>query len=240
MMKKILKGVKESLKELSIIGRLFKNIFYILVGFVYEIDYILDKVYDFVAKQFKKLRKRIQKILFYLIIGTSILGVISLYRGERIIIKTIERVQAKEVVEAEKTTNNEVVVEQEKEVCVLDEVSCKIKEVANNYGIDYKMAIAIAKWETGYYTSHAFKNLNNVGGMMYWNGKGSQLQSFESLDKGIEAYVSNLKYNYFDLGLNTIESIQKKYAPVGAANDPNNLNSNWVRGVSKIYNEIEG
>ena len=240
MMKKILKGVKESLKELSIIGRLFKNIFYILVGFVYEIDYILDKVYDFVAKQFKKLRKRIQKILFYLIIGTSILGVISLYRGERIIIKTIERVQAKEVVEAEKTTNNEVVVEQEKEVCVLDEVSCKIKEVANNYGIDYKMAIAIAKWETGYYTSHAFKNLNNVGGMMFWNGKGSQLQTFESLDSGIEAYVSNLKYNYFDLGLNTIESIQKKYAPVGAANDPNNLNSNWLNGVRKIYNEIEG
>ena len=240
MMKKMLKGVKESLKELSIIGKLFKNIFYILVGFVYEIDYILDKVYDFIAKQFKKLRKRIQKILFYLIIGTSILGVISLYRGERIIIKTIERVQAKEVVESEKMANNEVVVEPVEEVCAFDEVSCKIKEVANNYGIDYKMAIAIAKWETGYYTSHAFKNLNNVGGMMFWNGKGSQLQTFESLDKGIEAYISNLKYNYYDLGLNTIESIQKKYAPVGAANDPNNLNSNWVRGVSKIYNEIEG
>lgn len=240
MMKKMLKGVKESLKELSVVGKLFKSIGYILVGFVYEVDYILDKIYDFIAKQFKKLRKRIQKILFYLIIGTSILGITSLYKNERVVIKVVERVQAKEVVETEKATKNEVVVEQEKEVCVLDEVSCKIKEVANNYGIDYKMAIAIAKWETGYYTSHAFKNLNNVGGMMYWNGKGSQLQTFESLDKGIEAYVSNLKYNYYDLGLNTIESIQKKYAPVGAANDPNNLNSNWVRGVSKIYNEIEG
>ena len=240
MVKRMLKGVKESLKELSIVGKLFKNIFYILVGFVYEIDYILDKVYDFIAKQFKKLRKRIQKILFYLIIGTSILGVISLYRGERIIIKVVERVQAKEVVESEKIAKNEVVVEEVKEVCTFDEVSCKIKEVATNYGIDYKMAIAIAKWETGYYTSHAFKNLNNVGGMMFWNGKGSQLQTFENLDKGIEAYVSNLKHNYYDLGLNTIESIQKKYAPLGADNDPNNLNANWVGGVSKIYNEIEG
>lgn len=240
MVKRMLKGVKESLKELSIVGKLFKNIFYILVGFVYEIDYILDKLYDLIIKGFKKLRKRIQKILFYLIIGTSILGVISLYRGERIIIKVVERVQAKEVLESEKTAKNEVVVEEVKEVCTFDEVSCKIKEVATNYGIDYKMAIAIAKWETGYYTSHAFKNLNNVGGMMFWNGKGSQLQTFENLDKGIEAYVSNLKHNYYDLGLNTIESIQKKYAPLGADNDPNNLNANWVGGVSKIYNEIEG
>ena len=123
-------------------------------------------------------------------------------------------------------------------VCILDEISCKIKDSADKYGIDWKMAIAISKHETAEYTSYAFTSLNNVGGLMYWDGTKSALQSFKSLEEGIEKFVSNLKYNYYDMGLYTIEAIQKKYAPVGAANDPNNLNSYWVAGVTKYYNVL--
>lgn len=104
------------------------------------------------------------------------------------------------------------------------------------YGIDPALLAAIAIHETGNGTSNAVKNKNNVGGMMGKNG----LMTFNSLEEGIDKMASNLKRNYFDKGLTTIEAIQKKYAPVGASNDPTNLNSNWVNGVKKYYNMFGG
>ena len=68
----------------------------------------------------------------------------------------------------------------EEYVCTMDEISCLIKKYADEYGIDYKLAIAISKHETGNYTSYAFTSLNNVGGMMYWNGSKMQLKYFEN------------------------------------------------------------
>ena len=118
--------------------------------------------------------------------------------------------------------------------CKLDSTTCKIKRVAEKYGMDWKLAVAISKHETGNYTSKAFKELNNVGGMMCNSG----LISYSTLDDGIEAFVSNLKYNYIDEGLDTIEKIQPKYCPIGAANDPKGLNKYWVGGVTKYYNEL--
>ena len=123
--------------------------------------------------------------------------------------------------------------------CTYDEISCLIKKYADDYGIDYKLAIAISKHETGNYTSYAFKTLNNVGGLMYWAGTNSALKSFNSLEEGIEAYVFNLRRNYYDIGLTSIEEIQKKYAPLNAYNDPNNLNSGWVSGVYRYYNSLD-
>ena len=98
------------------------------------------------------------------------------------------------------------------------------------------ISIAISKHETGNYTSYAFKKLNNVGGMMCNSG----LRSYDSLDDGIEAYLNNLKYNYFDIGLDTLEKIQPKYCPIGAANDPTGLNKYWLSGTQKKYNELIG
>jgi hypothetical protein len=80
------------------------------------------------------------------------------------------------------------------------------------------------------------KNKYNVGGMMGKNG----LMTFNSLEEGIDKMASNLKRNYFDKGLTTIEQIQKKYAPNGAANDPTGLNSYWTSGVKKYYNMLAG
>lgn len=61
------------------------------------------------------------------------------------------------------------------------------------------------------------------------------LMTFSSLEEGIDKMASNLKRNYIDKGLTTIEAIQKKYAPNGADNDPTNLNSYWTSGVKKYY-----
>lgn len=35
-----------------------------------------------------------------------------------------------------------------------------------------------------------------------------------------------------------IEQIQKKYCPIGADNDPLNLNSNWLSGVKYFYESL--
>ena len=120
--------------------------------------------------------------------------------------------------------------------CTLDEVSCKIKKVAQNYGVDWRLAVAISMHETGKYTSVAFNDNNNVGG----NFRSGSLMVFEDLDKGIDFFISNLKTKYIDLGLDTIEEISVKYAPIGADNDPNNLNQYWVSGVTKYYKELGG
>ena len=120
--------------------------------------------------------------------------------------------------------------------CTLDEVSCKIKKAAQDYGVDWRLAIAISMHETGKYTSVAFNDNNNVGG----NFRSGSLMVFEDLDKGIDFFISNLKTKYIDLGLDTIEEISVKYAPIGAENDPNNLNQYWVPGVTRYYKELGG
>ena len=67
----------------------------------------------------------------------------------------------------------------------------------------------------------------------------SGLITYNSLEEGIVAFLSNLKYNYFDIGLDTLEKIQPKYYLIGAENDPNNLNVNWLGGAKKMYNELK-
>ena len=146
-----------------------------------------------------------------------------------------------EILEVEDVNKVEEIVDK----CMMDYTSCKIKEVAIREGItDWKIPVAIARHECGYkdnqYLSNAFKNKNNVGGMMYYDTttKSSYLMSFDTIDEGVEAFVSNLKRNYFNMGLDTIEKIQPKYAPVNVENDPYGLNEFWIIGVRAFYNDI--
>lgn len=94
------------------------------------------------------------------------------------------------------------------------------------------LLISISKHETGTWTSKAFINDNNFGGIMN-NG---ELKHYNSYEEGLNDFVRILKTYYFEKGLNTIEEIGAKYCPVGAANDPNGLNKYWVGSVSRFYN----
>ena len=156
-------------------------------------------------------------------------------------IKVSEETKETEVLEVEDVNKVEEVVDK----CMMDYTSCKIKEVAIREGInDWKIPVAIARHECGYkdnqYLSNAYKEKNNVGGMMYYDTttNSSYLMSFDTIDEGVEAFVSNLKRNYFNLGLDTIEKIQPKYAPVNVENDPYGLNEFWIIGVRAFYNNI--
>ncbi|WP_258389613.1 glucosaminidase domain-containing protein [Paenibacillus spongiae] len=119
----------------------------------------------------------------------------------------------------------------------LQNTGSAFEAAGKKYGVDPILLAAIAMHETGNGTSSAVKGKNNVGGMMRRKGG---LMEFGSLDEGIDAMASNLKRLYIDQGLTTIEQIQRKYAPVGAANDPTGLNKNWVNGVTKFYNMLKG
>ena len=123
--------------------------------------------------------------------------------------------------------------------CAYGVYECAIYDTAIESGLTVeqgKIAIAISKHETANYTSSLFKNNNNIGGL--YNGNAGKFFSYTSVEDGIDAYVGNLKRGYFDKGLTTIETIQKKYAPINAINDPTGLNEHWVSGVTYYYNQL--
>lgn len=188
-------------------------------------------------KEINKVWVKVKKVLIIFFIG-FMCGLIysNLFIGSDLIAKA-ETSESKKAIQIDQEEEKSLKLEKIEELsneCTLDEVSCKIKKVAQDYGVDWRLAVAISMHETGKYTSVAFNELNNVGG----NFKNGSLMVFEDLDKGIDFFVSNLKNNYIDMGLDTIELIQHKYCPIGI-ND-NGDNKYWVSGVTKYYKELGG
>lgn len=110
---------------------------------------------------------------------------------------------------------------------------------AQKYGLDPALLAAIMALETGWGTSSAVNNQNNPGGLMDPSSNWMCLQSFSSIEAGIDAMAKNLKTGYIDQGLTSISQIGNKYCPVGAANDPNGTNSGWIPSVTSIYNQLK-
>ncbi len=221
---------------LSLIRNVLELIIYLLgliIKFVYKLIFKFDNI---VAKLFMKLPRPTKAVIIYVLVLTFGL---SLQRALQQ--QTVEQFKKAEITYVEpKVEEPKVEVKEEvkqKPVCTFGEVSCKIYDKAKEMGLNEehsKIVVAIAKWETGNYTSNAFKNKNNVGGMMC----SGELIKYNSLDEGINAFVKNLKNNYFDIGLDTIDKIQPKYCPVGAENDPYGLNKYWLDGVKNLYNTL--
>ena len=189
----------------------------------------------------KMKKKRKLKSWVWVLIG-FILGILYSYLFVcQDLIKSMERAETMALVQTYQEEENEPQKQNKVEItkeyeCTLDKVSCKIKKVAQDYGVDWRLAIAISIHETGNYTSYLFENQNNVGGM--WNGAKEEFYSYDTLEDGIDAYISNLKYNYIDVGLTTIEEIGNIYCPIGI-ND-NGDNKYWTPKVTKYYKELGG
>ena len=103
-----------------------------------------------------------------------------------------------------------VTAEKEPETSCIGSVEEMIQVACEYYGIDHRIPLAIAKLETGHFTSAAYLQGNNVGGMSV----NEVPMSFDSLPEGVDAYVKNLTDNYFAIGLDTPEEIGRKYCPV--------------------------
>ncbi len=97
----------------------------------------------------------------------------------------------------------------------------KFVEVANKYGLDYRLLPAIAVMESGGGKS-LFRSYNAWGYGKY---------SFNSFEEGIEIVGRGLKEGYIDKGRVTPAQIAPIYCPPNA--------TNWARSVQKFMNEIE-
>ena len=100
-------------------------------------------------------------------------------------------------------------------------------------GIDPYLAIAIVLHETGCNGSNGCSGLvtdcYNVGGQKGFPGcYGGSYQEFSSLEEGINAYLENLYYNYYALGLTSAETIGPKYA----------ASTTWANTVNYYINYI--
>ncbi|MCY8497757.1 NlpC/P60 family protein [Bacillus atrophaeus] len=109
-------------------------------------------------------------------------------------------------------------------------------KVAEKQGIDPVLFAAISFHETGHGTSRAVIEKNNPGGLM---GSGG-LMVFSSIEEGIEAMGRTLHNRILKDGKTTIKALGAVYAPVGAANDPTNLNANWVPTIEGMVKKLGG
>ena len=97
----------------------------------------------------------------------------------------------------------------------------KFVEVANKYGLDYRLLPAIATIESSGGKNN-FRKYNAWG----WGNK-----SFGSFEEGIEIVGKGLKTGYIDKGRDTVEEIAPIYCP------PNY--KNWARSANQFMLEIE-
>ena len=111
---------------------------------------------------------------------------------------------------------------------VLEGKGEKLIELQNKYGISASFLAAIAISESNGVGKFA-KNYNNVTGITMPGGKG--FRNFNSVEECLEYTAKLLKEQYVGRGLTTIAQIHSKYCPIGADNDPGNLNVNWGYNV---------
>lgn len=108
-----------------------------------------------------------------------------------------------------------------------------IKKLCFSYNVDYPTFIAILMNETAWGSSNACLKFNNPAGIMI----NDELKTFKTLEEGLSYSVKNLSKYYAD-GLETIEELGGRYAPIGVKNDPKGLNKNWVPNVTRIRDEF--
>jgi cell wall-associated NlpC family hydrolase len=105
---------------------------------------------------------------------------------------------------------------------------------AGQVGLDPRVLVAISGAETSFATYGPSQLIHNPFGL----GPGRVYTSWE---EAIAAAANNLAGPlYLGAGKTTIGQISGTWAPLGAVNDPSNLNANWTRNVSRYYAEMGG
>lgn len=235
------------------------NLLLSLYGTAIIIYWVLRKINRIVTKTFLKLPRLAKVGLIYILLAATIFGGYSSYNvvlakdinssnEEKIKLqdnKIISLVNQNQKLLKENQSYVELKAELDKitkenqklkTISSLDEIESDIYNKSIELGLNHEQAIlviAISKHETGKWTSNAFINKNNFGGVMCSTG----LKAYASYNEGLNGFVTLLKNRYFDKGLDTIEKIGAVYCPVGASNDPTGVNKYWIPNVTKFYND---
>lgn len=117
-----------------------------------------------------------------------------------------------------------------------------IIDACNTYEIDLDLFLAIIIQESGWGRSSPSINQNNISGTMGSNGLWNFANGITTADgsyyQGVEGSIlytaRNLRENYYNEGRTTAETIQPKYCPIGASNDPYGTNSKWLANTTSI------
>ena len=157
------------------------------------------------------------------------------------------KVEVEEVKEEEKQEVQEKVEPVVFDGLTLEELTAKLDKSLNstlsgmgyvyaNYslelGVDPYLALAISMHETGckWTCSKLVRECNNVGGQKGSPScNGGSYKKYDTIEEGIKGYIDNIKKNYYDYGLTTPETMNKKYAA-----DPE-----WAVKVNKYIDEIK-
>ncbi len=102
-----------------------------------------------------------------------------------------------------------------------------IVEMADEYGLDYRLLTAIAQQESNLCKKIPPLSYNCWG----WGIHSEGTLGFRSYEEGIEIVSQGLKEDYVDEGHTTIEEIMAKYTPLS--------NGSWALGVLKFMGDIE-
>ncbi|MBE3102923.1 MAG: peptidoglycan DD-metalloendopeptidase family protein, partial [Bacilli bacterium] len=109
-------------------------------------------------------------------------------------------------------------------------------KIAGEQGIDPVLMAAIALHETASGTSKAVVTKNNPGGLMGSDG----LMQFSTLEEGLASMGKTLHNRIITDGKVSINKLGSVYAPLGAENDPTNLNAHWVPTITAIVSALGG
>jgi hypothetical protein len=237
-------------KETNILIKLVKGLikaFALVIAQIAKIIYLIIRWFNNLnAKLFMKLPRLLRVAIIYLLIGLSVFA----FEKPRVLVKEVlssSMIEQIETLENEINIQNNQLTEKDKEIArlnvitKLNDIEKKIYNKSIESELTHEQAIlvvAISKHETGNWTSELYKKNNNFGGI--YNSKEQKFYSYESNEKGLQAFVNLLKNNYFGQGLDTIEEIGNKYCPVGASNDPTGVNQHWIPKVTQYYNNYLG
>lgn len=113
-----------------------------------------------------------------------------------------------------------------------NESDLTIREMVNEYseafGVSPEVALAISCGESGWYKQAIATKKNNPFSYRLRSGK---FASFDTLERGIMEGILNLRINYYEYGLTTIDSIQKKYCSENG--------NGWLRLIKGADKELQ-
>jgi D-alanyl-D-alanine carboxypeptidase len=110
----------------------------------------------------------------------------------------------------------------------------EVVSAAKAHGISPSLLAGVMAHETGKGRVLAG---NNPGGIMDPATGMSRKMQFGGLDAGISKTAQTVAKNWNAAGQN-LDGMGRRYAPVGAANDPSDLNAGWAGGVRKYMGEM--
>lgn len=120
----------------------------------------------------------------------------------------------------------------------LQPLETTFKNAGAKHGVDPRLLAAISMHETANGKSSAFRNKNNAMGVSNSSGPIAFEETADSVERMARLLGSSTSGPYKNA--RTIAEIGAIYAPIGAGNDPGNLNQHWVAGVSKYYRQLGG